>query len=447
MKNIILILFLVLSVSCSGEKEINENEITMLFRSDPTTQGGKTPGVEAYYDLMQDLVAEHMPGTTLKLTPIQAPEGEYFTKVALTLRNDSSYDIVQQDSYILQSDVAAGLLAPLDVDNWEDWKEFYQGGKEASTINGKVYTIPWNTDARGIWYSKALIKAIGMNPENWQPKNWDEILDAARKIKNLGTFDGKEVLPIMAHLSRVMGESTTMQTFLMLLYGTDDKLFEDGKWIVESKGIMDTLNFIKTLREEDLVLPNDVLLTSGVRGYIEPYIIDGVVGIRFDGSWVPRLFASSGIDNWRDVYGYAAMPTEYGNPQRPIVTFQGGWGFSISANSEKKEKSWEIIKLLTSFDSLKQIYNQSGYISTRMDVAKDPENSKIGVNEKSTTFLPYGFYRPATEEYPLISVEVQAMVDAVVSGMQPEDAMKTFAKNIEAMVGRDSVIKKPYYLK
>ena len=445
MKNIILILFLILSIfSCSGKKEVNENEITVVFHSLPTMKGGEMEGTGLEWDFMQKIVAERMPGTTLKLAPIQAPAGEYYTKVALALKNENIYDIVLQDSFMLQSDVAAGLLAPLDVENWEEWQEFYEGGKEASIIDGKVYTIPFNTANVGIWYNKELIKAIGIDPENWQPKNWAEILDVARKIKALGNHNGKEIIPFSANLSRAMGEATTMHTFLMLLYGTDDKLFENDKWIVESQGILDSLNFIKTLREEDLVVPNDILLTAGFMGYTEPYIRDGAVGLSMTGTWVVGSYMSMGLENWKDVYEYTGMPTMEGDADRPIVTLQGGWGLSMPASSQKKEKALEVLKILTSHDSIMEVCEITGFLATRKDVGKTERHRKLGVNAKSIELLPYGFYRPGTEEYPSVSIEIFDMVDSVVSGTDPEKAMKLFAKNVEAVVGSDSIIKKTY---
>lgn len=442
-KLFLLIGIFAMIISCGGEKT-NENEITLVFRGMAEVKSARIPGVGPDWDYIQDLVAEKMPGTTLKLMPIMAPEGEYFTKLALALKNDDAYDIVSEDSFMLESDVAAGLLEPLNVEGWEDWKKFYAGGREASTINGKVYTIPWNTDARGLWFNKDLIKRIGFNPETWQPKNWNEILSAARKIKAIGKVNGSDVIPFQANLSRVAGEATTMQTFLMLLYGTDDKLFENDKWIVESQGIIDTLRFLETLRKENLIVPNDILLTTAKAAYEDPILVKGGVGIKLDGTWMAGSFEPLGIANWRDVYGFTGMPTEKGNPERPLITFQGGFGYSISANSKKKEKAWEVIKIITSEDSLNRTYQISRHLATREDVGSSEEHKAIGVNGEAGRFLPYGFYRPAKEEYPTVSTEIQVLVESIMTGSTPENAMKTFSKNVTEIVGEDKIIKKSY---
>lgn len=48
--------------------------------------------------------------------------------------------------------------------------------------DGKIYGIPIDTDTRGLWYNKDVLQKAGVKVP-WEPKNWDEVLDAARKIK------------------------------------------------------------------------------------------------------------------------------------------------------------------------------------------------------------------------------------------------------------------------
>ena len=42
--------------------------------------------------------------------------------------------------------------------------------------------MPDGTDTRGLWFSKDVFAKAGL-PADWQPKTWDEVLDAARTIK------------------------------------------------------------------------------------------------------------------------------------------------------------------------------------------------------------------------------------------------------------------------
>ncbi len=435
---LVLGIFLLLN-SCAKEP-INQNEINYLFRASAIREG--QTDLYPIETAMKVFVEEALPGITFNLVPITAPEGEYFTKVALSLRNDSSYDMLSEDSFILESDVIAGLLAPLPVKEWDDWTNFYPSGVKASTINGKVYTIPWNTDVRGLYYSYELFEKAGL-PRNWQPRNWNDVLEALRKVKAIDP-SSKDYLPMVGSLSRVLGEATSMQTVQMFLYGTEDTLFEGGKWVVDSKGLYDSLVFLQTLREEDLVAPNETLLTSTYWQTVLPLVLEGKFGVRIDGSWFPTALKNTGLPNWQDIYGFVPFPTQYGDPERPIISMSGGFGFSISAKSERKELAWEVIKVLASYDGLNKVYPISGYLSTRVDIGATEEHQKIGVNKQGADIAPYSFYRPANSIYPTISTELQVMVENIMLGTDIKDAINTYGKNIEAIVGKDKVIRKTY---
>ncbi len=63
----------------------------------------------------------------IKVIPssITASEGDYFSKVALSMQSESTApDIVAEDSFMLNSDANAGYLTALDdyVAKWDDWK-------------------------------------------------------------------------------------------------------------------------------------------------------------------------------------------------------------------------------------------------------------------------------------------------------------------------------------
>ena len=60
---------------------------------------------------------------------------------------------------------------------------FNDAAKEAGTADdGGIYAVPLGTDTRAIWYNKQVLQKAGIAVP-WQPRSWDEILDAARKMK------------------------------------------------------------------------------------------------------------------------------------------------------------------------------------------------------------------------------------------------------------------------
>lgn len=63
------------------------------------------------------------PGVTVKLNPIQADENDYYTKLNLMNRTPSTApDVLYEDTFLVNSDIDAGYLAPLDdyTSKWSD---------------------------------------------------------------------------------------------------------------------------------------------------------------------------------------------------------------------------------------------------------------------------------------------------------------------------------------
>ena len=94
-------------------------------------------------------------------------------------------DVMYEDTFLVNSDVAAGYLAPLNsyLAKWSGWKEFSPAAQAAARgANGKVYGVSMGTDTRGLYYNKQVFAKAGL-PVPWQPKTWADVLAAAEKIK------------------------------------------------------------------------------------------------------------------------------------------------------------------------------------------------------------------------------------------------------------------------
>jgi ABC-type glycerol-3-phosphate transport system substrate-binding protein len=76
--------------------------------------------------------------------------------------------------------VKDGLIEALDdlFMAWPDHTEFVPATLEALKINGKLWGIPYNTNARGMVHRTDVLEKYKID----LPKTWPELLDAARKI-------------------------------------------------------------------------------------------------------------------------------------------------------------------------------------------------------------------------------------------------------------------------
>ncbi|MFI8167166.1 extracellular solute-binding protein [Streptomyces sp. NPDC085931] len=365
------------------------------------------------------------PGKKVELVPIKAPDSEYYTKLQQMLRSPKTApDLVYEDTFLINSDITSGYLKPLDayLAKWPDWNRFIDTAKAAARgEDGKTYGVPDGTDTRGLWFDKDVFAKAGL-PADWQPKTWDDVLAAARAVKK--KVPG--VIPLNVYTGKPVGEAATMQTFEMLLYGTNDgstdPLYDKAskKWVAGGQGFEDALAFVETVYREklgpdvsDALDPN---VGTRVRG---EWLPQGRLGIALDGSWLPQdWLPGSGHEwpGWSKELGLAAMPTQHG--QAPgKVSMSGGWTWSIPAKAGNPDLAFEFIKTMQTKANAQKWYIANSGIAVREDVAEDPAyvDAQPGI-EFFTDLVASTHYRPAYPAYPKVSTAIQEAMESVTTG-------------------------------
>ncbi|MFR0357119.1 extracellular solute-binding protein [Streptomyces sediminimaris] len=365
------------------------------------------------------------PGKKVELVPIKAPDSEYYTKLQQMLRSPrTAPDLVYEDTFLINSDITSGYLKPLDpyLAKWPEWSQFIGTAKTAARAeDGKTYGVPDGTDTRGLWFDKGIFKKAGL-PADWQPKNWNEVLDAARTIKK--KVPG--VTPINVYTGKPAGEAATMQGFEMLLYGTGDgttdPLYDRStkKWIAGSQGFKDSLGFVRTVYQEKLGPDVATALDPNIQTMVAGEMLPGhKLGIALDGSWLPQAWQKgSGHEwpTWSSELGLAYMPTQHG--QAPgKVSMSGGWTWAIPAKAGNPDLAFDFIRTMQTKANAEKWYIANSGIAVRKDVADDPAYARAQPGIRFFTDLVAStHYRPAYPAYPKVSTAIQEAMEGVTTG-------------------------------
>jgi len=349
-------------------------------------------------------------------------------------------DIYHIDTFKVPDTAEAGYLMDLTpfLEKWPDWAQYPDSMKGIVTYKGKTYAVVWDTDVRLLYYRKDLFEKAGI-PLPWQPKSWDDILDAARKLKAAGVE-----YPLLHQSGRNWDEGTTMQSWFPLLWGAGGKLYnwEEGKWVVTSKEHLDVLKYYRTIYEEGLAPPE---MATEPKPWDIAYtrFVEGTSAILMDGSWVwGECFAEGRtyeIPDREKVVGLAVFPGK----EAGFSSAAGGWSWAITSQARNPEAAFEVLSTICSKEVTTDFCVVSAHVAPRMDVAEEPAY-------KADPFLawcvkevlPYAKYRPTIPPYPKISLQVQLMVERVASlEMTPEEALAKFADAVEMLVGKENTIR------
>ena len=387
-----------------------------------------------WFNFVVDAYQKKYPNRKVKLVPLSGSESDFYTKMTLSLKTDSSVDVVYTDGFLLKSFVNSGYIAPmLEINKWNDWNKFYPAIRKSVTFNDVPYGVPLNTDTRGLYYNQKLFKKAGIRLP-WEPKNWQDIINAAKILKE--KIPGVDPF---AMATAATGEGTTMQTFQMLLYGTDDTMYKDGKWVVESKGLLNSLKFINTMFKNKLMPRLGICINPQYANIVITQLAPAdKVGIILDGGWICSWWLQNSSDTF-DNYKFIPMPTEFG--QAPgYTTMAGGWVLATSEKSKQKPEALEFIKFALSKDNMLKYSQIVSNLASRQDTATDseyPEHLKV-----PGTLMQYAHFRPTEDKYSQVSVKVQQAVESVAIGhATPEQAMNKYADELIRIVGKENVVK------
>ncbi len=109
------------------------------------------------------------------------------------------------------------------------------------------------------------------------------------------------------------------------------------KWVVDSPGLRDVLNFYRTVYSEGLGAPTSELFRPDSVGRPPLLFSQGKLAIAFGSNWYPTVWVDpKSAAPWKagaKVAGIAPIPTENGQAPGGASTI-GGWAFAMGANSK-----------------------------------------------------------------------------------------------------------------
>ncbi len=380
-------------------------------------------------------------------------EGQYYSKLDLmTSASSTSPDIMLEDMFYTATYAASHTIEPLNsYINKSYFSNIYPAAIDQMEINGAYYGIPAQVTDTLIYYNITLLReanVIGPTATSWQPTTWQQIINAALKVK----ANDSNVIPLNVYEGVKADEASSFTGFEGLLYGTGWGLynFSDNKWYGYNPGLNATLNFYDTVFVQDHLADYELSAIPYIT--VGQYMQEGKLAIAIDGSWMYGYQWAPGdahaISNFSKYIGVAAIPTEYG--QAPgFVTMTGGWGWAMSTYASNKP-------LVASFmESLGNATNQvlinlptealAGGLPTAKNSSSVPAFSKLMPTDPSLdtfyfSLLKYGEFRPPVSGYPTVSTDLQtAMSDVVHSTTSVSGALSAYDNALITAFGSSNV--------
>ncbi|HXW00960.1 MAG TPA: substrate-binding domain-containing protein, partial [Anaerolineae bacterium] len=309
----------------------------------------------------------NMPFVTQEVSPEYVKQWEETVKTTLpNLTVDSFYGPgeykPQRDKFLLQAksgtpDVIEGLLEDVAVyvknslvdpvddrfNAWADKAQFVEATLAPLTIGGKLYGIPYNTNARGMVYRKDVLEEHGLKV----PTTWTELVETARTITektNKQTFG--------AFVCTLVGDPRAPQEWISWYFQVSGKkdMFDLSSGTPTLVATVEQFEQVLTLYDE-LFKGDNPAVDPNQRGTGWPVEDPGYVAGKWAmapmGPWLWGRRTESDVakDILENKTAIAPLPVAEGGVPATYLEVKP---IMLNASSKNKDQAWELIKFITS---------------------------------------------------------------------------------------------------
>jgi multiple sugar transport system substrate-binding protein len=336
-------------------------------------------------------------------------------------------DLAILDSVWIPEFAVDGFLHSLeDLD--EEWVrgewmgDFLEPLVATNRYEDRTYGVSPLANVAGLWYRRGELEALGLEP----PTTWGELRAVARAAARNGITH-----PIVMTGGSKGGE-TTAYCLIAFLASNGGQVLGDGGVTLDSRATAGALRFLRSLVEEGLMSP-EVLGYEWTRPI--RLLAEGKAAISFGGSYEARTVSDAlgvPLDELWDHVGFMPVPAGPGGAPASVA---GTMSYGIFRQAPQPGLAMRLLEHALAPESLAAIARTTGRIPARRS-AISLAAPDLGFLAQTADLLERAVIRPATPLYPRVSAQLQAMLEAVLTGrLGPTAAARRTADLISAITG------------
>jgi len=391
-------------------------------------------------------------GVTIRFTGDSSGDAGTFTKALIdewaqktgnkveiiSRPNDATATLAQYQQYwaaksadvdVYQVDVIwSGICGPHAVDlkkyfTQDEISQHFPRIIENNTLNGKLVSIPWFTDAGILYYRTDLLEKYGYKEP---PKTWEELAEMAKKIQDGERKAGKPDFQGFVFQGKASESVTCNALEWVYSYGGGTIIDPDKKVTINNPNAIKALQTAKSWVGS--ISPAGVV----TYGEEEARNVWQAGNAAFMRNW-PYAYAT-GQDPKSPIAGkFDVSVLPKGGDSGKNAACLGGWQLMVSNYSKQQDTAADLIKFMSSSDSQKKRALQLSQFPTRPALYSDPEVlAKNGWFKNMLDVLKNAVARPSTvtgSDYNQISTAFFQNVNKVLSGGEsPQDAVQQVEK-------------------
>lgn len=398
-----------------------------------------------YYDLADPLIKDFEAETGITVVMEHLERVSLATKQEMELGTGTgAYDIMLIDASKVTRYEHAGWVEPLDglIASSDpnitkpdfDYDDYFPAYADIFKTNDKILGLPCIGEATMLFYRKDLFEQAGIKEA---PETWDEVEQAAIKLKQLGV-DG---LGLRARA----GEGLNVYIWPSLLYAYGGRYVDDNGYPVlnSPEAVKATQKFADLVNKYGPVGAGDMTHADHV-----PAFQQGTLGMFYDASVFNANFSdpekSKVVDTWM------AAPAPVGADGKGASAV-ASHGLMIAKNSKHKEAAWQFMQWYTGTELQKKVALDSKKFGAivHKSVMEAPEYQSIygqhnwaGALKKSLQYMRPDYRMVDNPDWPWIGDRIgKAIQDTIVGNGTAQQNMETLNNDLTEFMKEKEYIK------
>ncbi|MCX2922685.1 ABC transporter substrate-binding protein [Streptomyces sp. NEAU-W12] len=358
------------------------------------------------------------PGEEVTLVELPDSADETRAQMITDLRDAGRgrFDVLNIDVSWTSEFAAGGWIRPLPRDRFP-LDAFLPGVVDTATYDGRLYAVPYVTNAGLLLYRADVLDAEGVAP----PRTWDDLERAARTLAPAHGLDGYagQFLPY---------EGLTVNAAEAVYSAGGTILGDEGERVtVDSRAAREGIGFLAR-GVRDGWIPQEALAYKEEES--KQAFQDG--RLLFLRNW-PYAYVAASAEGSAVAGKVGAVPLP--GPDGPGTSVLGGSNLAVAAHARYPDSAARLIAHLTSDPVQRQVLTRGALPPVRAALYDDPELVRRfpylpTLRESVLAAAP----RPKSPRYDQVSLVVQAVVRDAMTGRQtPGSAVRRLARELAAV--------------
>ncbi|MBF6595540.1 MAG: ABC transporter substrate-binding protein [Thermaceae bacterium] len=391
------------------------------------TSATNPPDVKALKDIVAAFNAAN-PKIVVKLVQVTGSETDA-AKLMTAVAGGTGPDVYMLDRFTVAERAAAGLLEDLNPFGANALASNYLPYAWAETqFNGQTYALPFDTDARVLYYRKDMLKAAGVDPNVLDPSKGVPsiklIQDIAAKINKTDSSGAYTQLGFIPWFNQGW-HYTWGWAFGGSFYDAKTcKVTPDNPGVVA--GFQFLYDWAKNLDPQKVQTFLSTYAPPNYPPAQDPFVT-GKLAMIVTGDWFLETMKqyAPNVD-----YGITYIPT----PDGKKTTWAGGWSMVVPKGAKQPAAAWEFLKYIAGAPGQRIYTKESAHLPTWKALLND--NSLYDARHMFfKNLLPSANSRPPLPVGALYWDELtNAMNKVTLNQQQPMAALEEASSRVNAQL-------------